>query len=249
MIKEFNIEQIRSIYNDIYSQKIILSNLYNMNFHEAELIRTERSLIVRNNCGEYFRTYIVTSNLDDISVLLKSLDGINIINIPSKSSIDDWNNLLTNSGFELIGLYERYFNSFVTSKGNFVPNYATHIHLEDIYFLMNENFNKYTDHLPSRNELANMVFNSQILINEEDGILKGFFIYSLIGNKCYYNCWFDKSTNGLYLLFNIHALLSKKNLKYAYLWINSENTKVKNIYSYLGYKFDGLKDFTYKKNN
>ena len=40
-----------------------------------------------------------------------------------------------------------------------------------------------------------------------------------------------------------------KNISYAYFWVNSTNTNVKKIHELLGAVPDGLKDYTFIKNN
>lgn len=65
--------------------------------------------------------------------------------------------------------------------------------------------------------------------------------------KCYFNFWFDKGNGGMETLHNVYHLMHRNGIKYSWLWIESENARVKKIHKLLGGRPDGLFDFTYSR--
>jgi hypothetical protein len=238
---------IKQAFREIYSKKPILSNLFSFESSGDEFYKTDNSLILRKADIGFYRIYLQTIDKKDIIKALKSLRGTYVINIPTKEKIEEWAVLLKDCGFNLIGIYERFFNSNIKSKGKFTAKYADITHFDHLKTMMYNNFNKYTDCLPDNQLLQDMIVNNQVIIHEENDELSGLFIYTFQGKKCYFNCWYDKSNNGLYLLFNMYNLMSQHQISYSYFWINSKNENVKKIYTLLGSRPDGLKDYIFLK--
>jgi hypothetical protein len=247
MFIKVNSLQIEVAFKEFYSKKPFISNFYNPNISEGELLQTDKSLIIRKDAGQFYRNYLLSTDKNEIIELLKNMNGTNVINIPSKGAITEWNHILTHAGYELQGIYQRWYNPNVTFNNIVSPVFASIDHVDILYNMLYDNFCSYFDHLPSRDELETMISRNQVLINKEGEEVKGLFLYTFVKEKCYYNCWYDSSANGLYLLFTMHGIMRQNKISHAYLWINSKNEKVKKIYSLLGYKHDGLIDYTYIK--
>lgn len=230
--------------------KNVLSNYYSTSdLSETEFFLTENSIFLRKKFDDFFRIYLITININETKDILKNLKGRVAINIPSKIEIKNWEILLNAADFNLLGVYERYYNSTTESKENFTARYAESNHFDTIRHIIYSNFNPITDWLPLDCELNRMIENNQILVNIRNNELKGFIIFTFMGKKCYFNCWYDKSGDGMYLLYNVYALMKMNNVSYAYFWINSKNTIVKKIHSLHGFRPDGLKDYTFYKQN
>ena len=247
MFHKVNSSQIEIAFKKYYSKKPTVSNFYNPNICEGELLQTENSLMVRKDEGQFHRNYILSTDKNEIIDLLKNLNGTNVINIPSRGLIPEWNEILTQAGYELKGIYERWNNPNVKFKGTISPVFANIDEVDVLYKMLYTNFCSYYDHLPNRAQLETMILQNQVLINKEGEEVKGLFIFTFQKEKCYFNCWYDNSANGLYLLFTMQGIMNQNKISHAYLWINSKNEKVKKIYSILGYKHDGLIDYTYVK--
>lgn len=241
-------ESIKTAFRDIYSRKPVLSNFFSQGMPDTEMYKTDKSLIIRKAEDDFYRVYLMTLDKNEISGILRDLKGTNVINIPTKEEIEEWAPLLDKCGFRQIGLYQRFSNSSVRYRGAFTARYADIAHFESLKNMMYKNFDKYTDHLPNDSELATMIADKRVIIHQENGKLEGLFIHTFEGKKCYFNCWYDESNNGLYLLFNMYSLMREKNILHSYFWVNSENTKVKQIHTLLGSKPDGLLDYIFMKN-
>ncbi len=240
---------IKQAFNEIYSKKPILSNCFLQEFGNDEFYISDKSFIIKKKHVDFNRLYFLTTNKSDIKEVLRKINGTNVINIPIKGKVDEWIELTSSCGYNLIGTYERYFNPDVKSKGKFTATFADISLFNSLKTMLYKNFNVYTDYLPDDKLLTDMIHNNQVMIHEEDGILKGMFIYSIVGKKCYFNVWYDESNNGLYLLFNMYNFMNQHNMSYAYCWINIKNESVKKIYTLLGSHPDGLIDYTFLKTN
>jgi hypothetical protein len=242
-------EIIRTYVSEFLKQKPLFSNCFLTDFTSTEFFRTNKSILVRKAYNSFFRTYLISTDPSEIKSVLTSLNGNYYINIPSKTEILNWNELLIASGFELVGVYERFYNNDTQSNDSFTALYANLSHFDKIKSYMYGYFNPVTDWLPDDQELERMIENKQVLINVQNNELKGFIIYTFEKNKFYLNCWYDISKDGMYLLYNVYALMKLNNIKYHYFWINTDNKTVKKIHSLHGAKPDGLKDYTYYKTN
>jgi hypothetical protein len=188
--------------------------------------------------------------LEDTARELNAVSGINVVNIPSKGSITYWEQLMHQSDFKLMGLYERFYNTRICQReeiGKII--YAKANQEKEIYDLFYDSdfFSVYTDYLPSHEELKQLIKQESVIINIAGEQILGAFIFSIKGQKCYFQAWIDKSNNRLKLLFDVYNIMVTKKLGYAYFWVNSKNTKVKSIHQLLGAKPDGLKDYTFIK--
>lgn len=225
----------------------ILSNYFLTDLTDFEFFKTDKSIILRKMYDHFYRTYIITIDINEIEILLSNLNGKNVINIPSKGEINFWKNLLSSCGYELIGTYERYFNPKTEQVEGFTATFANSDNFDKIKSMMYGYFNPMTDWLPIDNQLKKMIQNNQVIVNENYNELLGFFIYTFERTKCYLNCWYDTSGDGLYLLYNVYALMKMNNISYSYFWINETNNYVKKIHTLLGSRPDGLKDYTFYK--
>ena len=126
--------------------------------------------------------------------------------------------------------------------------FAANVYVECILKLIyNGEFSFYTDYLPTREEIVNMISNRQVVVNKCDNKVLGVIIYTIEGRKCYLNLWMDYSGEGLFLLFDIYNIMVEKSLKYAYFWVNSTNKKVIKIHKLTGATPDGVSDYTFLK--
>ncbi|MCX6304755.1 MAG: hypothetical protein NT040_07295 [Bacteroidetes bacterium] len=231
----------------IINLKPVLSNYFVKDLTGFEYFMTEKSIILRKKYDDFYRVYIITTDISEIEVILSDLDGKNAINIPAKGEIDAWNNLLSLCGYDLIGVYERYYNPNTEPGEGFTASFAGPDDFEKIKSMMYGYFNPMTDWLPTDDMLQKMIQNNQVIVNVKHLELSGFFIYTFEGKKCYLNCWYDNSGDGLYLLYNVYALMKMKDIRYSYFWVNATNNYVTKIHTLLGSRPDGLKDYTFYK--
>lgn len=248
-IRPYEKEAVRLAIIRAFSLKPRYSNYYGRQLEEGDdYIETDSSLVLRKKEGDFYRIYIMSVSRADVVDILKKLPGVNVLNIPAKNDIPEWKTLMQSAGFNMISMYERYYNKKVKERKNAQAiNYATQEQTEVIYALFQNHFSLYTDYLPAKDELAGLVEQGKVIVNYSEGQVCGAFVYELEGRKCYLRAWYDRGENGLKLLFDVYCIMHLKNISYAYFWVNSTNTNVKKIHELLGAVPDGLKDYTFIK--
>ena len=121
--------------------------------------------------------------------------------------------------------------------------------LNDIYQLLYGTFDIMTDHLVSKAELRTLIEVCQVLKIAIDGELAGVLLFETFGKKSYLRsiCVSENFVGkkiGLSLLQG-YFLRNRENTKLFYLWVESTNEKAIRLYERLGYKDDGLREYTY----
>jgi hypothetical protein len=224
------------------------NNYYGVsNDTKCECFCSNGTLLLRVKEYDYYRLYILSNNRDALIAILKSLDkGVYVLNLPSKSPIDEWDKILADADFKPYASYERYYNTQIKGKKISIGEEAEENDTTSIYKLFTQNFDKKTDHIPSFEQIREMIINKQIYITRgEQNEVVGFIIFTLEGKKCYLNAWLELSGRGIFLLYKFFNLMIDRGLSYCYFWVNSKNVSVKNIHTALGAKKDGLVDYTY----
>ena len=196
--------------------------------YRYDFVESNDSILVRKNEDGFFRLYVCSVDSNDLVYYLSQLDKEKyVINIPTKSQMDDWNKLLIESGFHFYARYDRYYNTNVEYRESEIGVYAQLEDVDDIMKLIgNDEFSIYTDYLPTAAEVMKMIENRQVIVNKSENKVLGVIIYTIEGRKCYLNLWIDRSGEGLYLLFDVYNYMAENGLKYAYFWIRSTNKKV-----------------------
>ncbi|MDP4276038.1 MAG: hypothetical protein Q8914_00240 [Bacteroidota bacterium] len=236
----------------ILSKRPAFSNYYGVDLTDTQYIELPESLILKKNHETYSRIYFLSNNAVELMRVLKRLMPEDIINIPSKTAIDQsLEMILVTGGYKLCGIYERLYKNSNKSSGPFIQCYARPDELEAIYTLLYSHFNPYLDHLPSREELRRMIEHEQALVNrhEQSGDVTGVIIYTREQSRIYFNCWLDHTgwDNALFLLFNMFNYMGEHQIEKSYFWYDSMNKLNKKMYKILDYQPDGLKDYVFVK--
>lgn len=248
MFQKATLVIIEEYIEEIYDNGILLSNYFNLDLNDVEFCKTEFSIVLKKQSTNFCRIYFLTSNIDDLKDLLFKIDGVQVINFPTVQDIKEFNQLMIDSGFNLFRTYEIYSNNQIRGNDIFVNQFANESNFSRVKFLLYTELNEYTDHLPNDICLMSMISNNQVLVNYENGEICGIFIFSIDGKKCYFNFWVDKGKNGLFLIYNMYNYLKLKNIPYSYLWVNTNNEKVKKIHKLFGSHPNGTRDYIYMKN-
>ena len=242
-----SLKDYKSLLTKYLALKPKYSNYFFQDLNQALFFSTEKSLLFSLNDNSINRIYFISSDLEELRNILFSLKSGIVINIPTKGDISFWRDLFTDCGFILNATYERFYYDSNHTDDRFsceFADYSTKVWILDRLSLY---FNPVNDRIPSEPELNSMITNNQVLINRVYNNIAGFMIFSIQGKKCYLNCWYDESGNGIYLINNIFALMMTKEINYIYFWVNSLNQKVQKLHKILGAKSDGLKDYTFLK--
>jgi len=252
-MEKMDIEKVKEYISEMYSLKPLYSNYFNQTLTlDDYFCKTTHTLLIAKPFTGYNRIYVLSDDLEDAAKELNALKGTNVVNVPTKGDITHWEQLMQKAGFKLIGVYERFYNTKILPKeeiGTIV--YAEQAQEDEIYHLLYDSdfFSIYMDYLPSHEELKLSIEQGNVIINITDLQIEGVLIFSIKNQKLYSQIWIDNSNKGLKLLFDLFNIMVSRNVNYMYFWVNSENKKVKSIHKFMGAKLDGLKDYTFIKNN
>lgn len=252
MFNKTNITEIRLITSDLMKKgRMLYNNFYGVGeTDECDIATGLNTVLIRKKEFDFFRLFMMSIDEAELEMMLLQLSDFDYaVNIPSKTSVDNWNSLLLKCGFEFLDVYSRYYNSNIKSFPTSINTFASVDEVDSVASLLYSSFSLYTDHLPSKNELLKMAENQQIIADYKDGKICGVFIYTITGNKGYQNAWVDKGGNGLALLFKVKNIFIERGITYCYYWIKDTNKDVIKMHSMMGGKPDGLKDYNYLKRN
>lgn len=252
MFEEIKIDQIQNKVSSLMKKgRLVFSNYYGIDTSaQYEILETSQSIVLKKKEVNYSRLYVLSIDSNDLLSIFNSLpyEDKLVINIPSKREITDWVELFAATGFSKIGEYNRYYNKIIKERKSAIGDFAQCDDVDDVYDLLYDNFSPMVDYLPSRCELEMMVSNHQVLVDyDENRKVCGTLIYTIEGQKCYFNAWIDKGNNGLFLLYKVYNIVAEHGIKYTYFWVDSKNEKVIKLHLLMGAAADGLKDYTYIK--
>ena len=230
-----------TIYNNFFYVQLV---------NGFEYYETEHTLLARRKDRNFYRLYICSDSEDDLIYLLNNLDNcVYAVNIPTKKDIKPWEFLFSKTSFSFFAKYDRYKNTNIVERASSIGEYASIMDTDGIMELLDisleSDFNVYTDYLPTKDDIVEMINNRQVIIYKENGKVLGIHIFTIEGKKCYLNLWYDLSGNGLCLLFDVYNMMYKEGLKLAYFWVKSTNKKVIKIHKLTGAEPDGVSDYTF----
>ena len=247
-------EAIEKLIDDWKAEhKPVLSNYYGLaTGFDYDYQIVDSTIVVRKKEGDFYRLFVLSTDAAELTTILSCLQEEHVINIPSRKPIDDWQAVMKDSGFEYYSTYSRYCNTKIATmkKHKTTLNiHATIENAEEIYQLLTETFSPYTGHLPSKEELEEMILNQQVLVDKySDGHVCGVNIHTVTGVTGYGNAWVDKGEHAVELLLDMYNEMIEKGVKRHVFWVNDANTGVAKMHIKMGAKPDGLKDYTYIKN-
>ncbi len=229
---------------------IVLSNYFGVKeSDDHEILVSAHTLLLRKKEHDFQRLFLLSSDEAELVALLKTLDDEDyVLNIPTKKGIGQWEQVLSDAGFTFLAQYDRYYNREIEYRESDIGTFATEEDADEILGLLYvDEFSIYTDYLPTKEELMEMIKAERVLVNKEDGHVLGVLIFTLEGKKCYLNIWIDRSKNGLYLLFDVYNIMVEKGVSLAYFWVRSDNKKIIKLHKLTGAVPDGLSDYSFIK--
>jgi hypothetical protein len=74
-------------------------------------LETEHTFLLAKPVAEdnFSRIYLATNNKEDAAAVLRSLEGISVLNFPTKREVGIWEQLMAESRYKLIGVFERHY--------------------------------------------------------------------------------------------------------------------------------------------
>jgi hypothetical protein len=212
---------------------------------------TARSVLLANDEHDFFRLYFFTNDLADLEQLLRDTDypGDVVAGYLTKTVDEKIADVFQRSGFNPIATYGRMVTyRLPTQRPNAALEYAVAADVDQLYEDLFRTFNKYTDHLPTKNRLHGYVVNQWVILNRQAGRILGAVCFQLEGPRVNYNYLYNFSRNPLDFLQlqnNFYGVMHQRSIRAGFLWINQTNTRLAALYQSTGWRFDGLQDYFY----
>jgi hypothetical protein len=216
---------------------------------------TARSVLLANDEHDFFRLYFFTTDLADLEQILRDVDlpGNLVAGYLTKAAdktVDE--NVVAafqQSGFDHIATYRRMITyQLPPQRPNPALEYAIAPDVDELYEGLFQTFNKYTEHLPTKNRLRGYVENQWVIVNRQAGRILGAVCFQLQGQRVYYNYLYNLSRNALDFLRlqnNFYGVMHERGIRAGFLWINQTNARLAVLHKSMGWRFDGLKAYFY----
>jgi hypothetical protein len=212
---------------------------------------TPRTILLANDEHDFYRLYFFTSDLADLEQILGEADflGETVAGYVTKAAGDKVAAAFQHSGFRPIATYHRMITyRLPPQRPNSALEYATAADIDQIYEGLFQTFNKYTDHLPTKDRLLHYVENQWVIVNRQAGRIRGAVCFQLEGPRVNYNYLYSLSRNAidfLQLQNNFYGVMHQRGIHAGFLWINQTETRLAALHESVGWRFDGLKDHFY----
>lgn len=212
---------------------------------------TSRTVLVLNNELDFFRLYFFTTDSADLEQVLGSMEfpGETVTGHLTRSADGKVADVFRRTGFNLIARYRRMITyQLPCYRPNVSLEYATVTDLDDLYKALFQTFNKYTDHLPTKERLRRYIENEWVIVNRDVDRITGAVCFQLEGSRVNYNYIYNLTGDPLgfmRLQNNFYAVMHQRGIRAGFLWINDAENNLAKLYQSMGWQFDGLKDHFY----
>lgn len=212
---------------------------------------TDRSVLLANDEHDFFRLYFFTTDLADLEQILRDVDlpGNVVAGYLTRAADENVAATFQQSGFDHIATYNRMITyQLPPQRPNPALEYAIAADVDELYEGLFQTFNKYTEHLPTKNRLHGYVENRWVIVNRQAGRILGAVCFQLQGQRVYYNYLYNFSRNALdffRLQNNFYGVMHKRGVRAGFLWINETNARLAALHKSMGWRFDGLKAYFY----
>jgi hypothetical protein len=216
---------------------------------------TARSILLANDEHDFFRVYFFTSDVADFERILRDVDfpGDVVAGYLTKAADENIAAAFQQSGFNPIATYRRMITyQLPPQRPNPSLEYAIAADVDQLYEGLFRSFNKYTDHLPTKNRLHGYVMNQWVIVSRQAGQILGAVCFQLEGPRVNYNYIYNVSGNALDFLRlqnNFYGVMRQHGIRAGFLWINQAETRLAALHESMGWRFDGLQDYFYLRSS
>jgi hypothetical protein len=216
---------------------------------------TARSILLANDEHDFFRVYFFTSDVADFERILRDVDfpGDVVAGYLTKAADENIAAAFQQSGFNPIATYRRMITyQLPPQRPNPSLEYAIAADVDQLYEGLFRSFNKYTDHLPTKNRLHGYVMNQWVIVSRQAGQILGAVCFQLEGPRVNYNYIYNVSGNALDFLRlqnNFYGVMRQHDIRAGFLWINQAETRLAALHESMGWRFDGLQDYFYLRSS
>ena len=212
---------------------------------------TARSVLLANDEHDFFRLYFFTNDLADLEQILHAADLSSdvVAGYLTRTADENIAAAFQQSGFNPIATYRRMITyRLPPQRPNSALEYAIPADIDQLYEDLFQTFNKYTDHLPTKNRLHGYVVNQWVIVNRQAGRILGAVCFQLQGPRVNYNYLYNFSGDALDFLRlqnNFYGVMDQRGIRRGFLWIDQTNTRLAALHESRGWRFDGLQDHFY----
>jgi hypothetical protein len=255
---KFEADTLERLHEQMALVKAQSSGGFFTNYFRQELVgpqilsaTTPRTILLANDEHDFYRLYFFTGDLADLEQILREADfpGETVAGYLTKVVDAKVPAAFRQSGFNPIATYRRMITyRLPRERPNFALEYATPADIDQVYQGLFQAFNKYTDHLPTKDRLLRYVENQWVIVNRQDGQIRGAVCFQLEGPRVNYNYLYNLSRNALDFLRlqnNFYGVMHQRGIHAGFLWINQAEIRLAALHESAGWRFDGLKDYFY----
>jgi hypothetical protein len=254
----FEADDLARIHEQMARVKAQSAGGFFTNYFRQELVgpqifsaATARTVLLVNDEHDFFRLYFFTSDLAELKQMLRQVDfpGHVVAGYLTKALDEKVTAAFQHSGFSPIATYRRMVTYRLPPlRPNSTLEYAIADDVDQLYEGLFQTFNKYTDHLPTKDRLHGYVENQWVIVNRQSGRILGAVCFQIEGPRVNYNYLYNLSGNAvdfLRLQNNFYGVMHQRGIHAGFLWINETETRLAALHQSLGWRFDGLKDHFY----
>lgn len=243
--------QLDMIIKHYLTNRYKYKNYYLTDLEGVSYYEENGTLVLKKKYDTFNRVYFLSNDEEKLTSILSELGTDDAINIPFKKKMaETLEIILEQSGYKCTGIYERMYKNENYECESFNGTFAKPKDVDGIYNLLYDNFDPIPDRLASRKEIEDMVSKNEVLVHySEKCIVDGLIMFTIDGNKCNFHAWISKSpvSESINLFLEAFNYIESLHISKSTLWVNETNISAKRIYEMLGYKYDGLKDYTFLK--
>jgi hypothetical protein len=255
---KFEPDTLASVHDRMALVKAQSTGAFFTNYFRQEMVgpqiltsATARTVLLANDEHDFFRLYFFTSDPADFGQTLRdvNLPGNAVAGYLTKAADKNIAAAFQQSGFNPIATYRRMITyQLPTQQPNPALEYAIAADVDQLYEGLFRTFNKYTDHLPTKDRLHRYVENQWVIVNRQADRIRGAVCFQLEGPRVNYNYLYNLSGNALDFLRlqnNFYGVMHQRGIRAGFLWINQTETRLAALHESMGWRFDGLKDYFY----
>ena len=209
--------------------------------------RTRDSVVLLVPEYDFHRLYFATVDTSDLREVVAGAPVQTDISVTHIHKLDesDVREAFTSSGYAPYAEYRRMTTrNLPAPRPASQPEFATPADADAISTLLEQTFDRFTDHLPARELLLERVAKREVIVRRSGNAISGFVIFVIDGAVCNFNYLFsdrDDPLTTMILLNQFYAALRERGIQRGFLWANSRNTAVVRLHERFRWKHDGLR--------
>src|SRR5262245_35397938 len=164
------------------------TNYFRQELPSAQILSaaTPRTVLLLNKEHDFFRLYFFTTDSADLELLLDSVEfpGETVTGYVTRSADQKIAGAFQRSAFNLIATYRRMITYHLPAQRlNSALQYASAADVDQLYDKLFDSFNKYTDHLPTKDRLHRYVEKEWVIVNRDADRVRGAVCFQVEGPR------------------------------------------------------------------